>query len=139
MHRDLKPANILLDSNNVNKISDVGLARLVLGILLLQIITAKPPMGLTHHVENAIDKGTFGEILDPAVLDWPMEEALSFAKLGLKCSELRRKDRPDLGQVVLPELNKLRALAEENMPSITFGGSAGPHQLTDKFPPPQFR
>ncbi|XWS73378.1 hypothetical protein CRYUN_Cryun02cG0123200 [Craigia yunnanensis] len=97
-----------------------------LGILLLQIITAKPPMGLTHHVENAIDKGTFGEILDPAVLDWPMEETLNFAKLALKCSELRRKDRPDLGQVVLPELNKLRDLAEENMPFIMLGGSAGP-------------
>ncbi|XVF19100.1 hypothetical protein REPUB_Repub11eG0081100 [Reevesia pubescens] len=97
-----------------------------LGILLLQIITAKPPMGLTHHVENAIEKGTFGEILDSAVPDWPMEEALNFAKLALKCSELRRKDRPDLGQVVLPELNKLRDLAEENMPFITLGGGAGP-------------
>ncbi|XVE71949.1 hypothetical protein DITRI_Ditri10aG0191900 [Diplodiscus trichospermus] len=97
-----------------------------LGILLLQIITAKPPMGLTHHVENAIDNGTFGEILDPAVPDWPMEETLIFAKLALKCAELRRKDRPDLGKVVLPELNKLRDLAEENMPFIRLGGSAGP-------------
>ena len=83
------------------------------GILLLQILTAKPPMGLAHHVENAIEKGTFGEIIDPAVHDWPMEEALNFAKLALKCSEMRRKDRPDLGQVVLPELDKLRDLAEE--------------------------
>ncbi|XP_022731482.1 U-box domain-containing protein 35-like [Durio zibethinus] len=97
-----------------------------LGILLLQTITAKPPMGLAHHVENAIEKGTFAEILDPAVLDWPMEEALILAKLALKCSELRRKDRPDLGQVVLPELNKLRTLAEENTSFITLGGSAGP-------------
>ncbi|KAK6272866.1 hypothetical protein POUND7_009949 [Theobroma cacao] len=97
-----------------------------LGILLLQIITAKPPMGLTHHVEHAIENGSFTGILDPAVLDWPVEEALIFAKLALKCSELRRKDRPDLGQVVLPEFNRLRALGEENMPFITPGGSAGP-------------
>ncbi|XVE98907.1 hypothetical protein REPUB_Repub03eG0149100 [Reevesia pubescens] len=94
-----------------------------LGILLLQIITAKPPMGLTHHVEIAIEEGTFAEILDPHVRDWPVEEALIFAKLALKCSELRRKDRPDLGKVVLPELNRLSDLAEENM---SFGGSAGP-------------
>ncbi|PPR92658.1 hypothetical protein GOBAR_AA28018 [Gossypium barbadense] len=97
-----------------------------LGIMLLQIITAKPPMGLAHRVENAIEEGSFAEILDPAVTDWPLEEALSFAKLALKCAELRRRDRPDLGQVVLPHLNKLRDLAESNMPFMTFGGSAGP-------------
>ncbi|KAE8713833.1 Kinase protein with adenine nucleotide alpha hydrolases-like domain, putative isoform 2 [Hibiscus syriacus] len=80
-----------------------------LGIILLQIITAKPPMGLIHQVENAIENGTFAEILDPAVIDWPVEEALIFAKLALKCSEMRRRDRPDLGKVVLPHLNKLRS------------------------------
>lgn len=89
-----------------------------LGIMLLQIITAKPPMGLTHHVEHAIENGTFPEILDPAVPDWPVEEALIFAKLALNCAELRRKDRPNLGNVVLPELNRLRTLAESNMPTI---------------------
>lgn len=90
-----------------------------LGVMLLQIITAKSPMGLTHHVERAIEKGTFAEMLDPEVHDWPVEEALTFAKLALKCTELRRKDRPDLGTVVLPELNRLRALAEETMPSFS--------------------
>ncbi|CAD5333147.1 unnamed protein product [Arabidopsis thaliana] len=88
------------------------------GIMLLQILTAKPPMGLTHHVEKAIEKGTFAEMLDPAVPDWPFEEALAAAKLALQCAELRRKDRPDLGNIVLLELNKLRDLAEE---SIKFG------------------
>ena len=86
-----------------------------LGIMLLQLITAKSPMGLTHLVERAIKKGTIREILDPAVPDWPVEEVLSFAKMALQCAELRRKDRPDLGKVVLPELNRLRELAEENM------------------------
>ncbi|KAJ9689187.1 hypothetical protein PVL29_014713 [Vitis rotundifolia] len=94
-----------------------------LGIMLLQIITAKPPMGLTHYVERAIEKGTLAEVLDPAVHDWPVEEALKFAKLALQCAELRRKDRPDLGNVVLPELNRLRTLAEENMSSIMLGST----------------
>ncbi|KAF8392767.1 hypothetical protein HHK36_021004 [Tetracentron sinense] len=96
-----------------------------LGIMLLQLITAKPPMGLTHHVQLAIEKGTFTETLDPAVPDWPVEEALCFAKLSLQCAELRRKDRPDLGKVALPELNRLRALAEENMHPIMLDSSAG--------------
>ncbi|KAL9361738.1 hypothetical protein Peur_044523 [Populus x canadensis] len=104
-----------------------------LGILLLQIITAKPPMGLTHHVERAIEKGTFAEMLDPAVLDWPIEEAMNFAKLSLWCAELRRKDRPDLGAVILPELKRLRELAEENMPSVMPGGSTGSSPYHSQF------
>ncbi|CAH2079497.1 unnamed protein product [Thlaspi arvense] len=96
------------------------------GIMLLQILTAKPPMGLTHQVERAIEKGTFTNMLDPDVGDWPIEDALVAAKLALQCAELRRKDRPDLGNVVLPELNRLKNLAEESMPHINFVGSQQP-------------
>ncbi|KAL9227230.1 hypothetical protein vseg_002949 [Gypsophila vaccaria] len=80
------------------------------GILLLQIITAKPPMGLSHQVESSIENGTFSKILDPTVYDWPLEETLTFAKLALKCCELRKRDRPDLSTVVLPKLNQLKEL-----------------------------
>ncbi|OIV93978.1 hypothetical protein TanjilG_05681 [Lupinus angustifolius] len=93
------------------------------GIMLLQIITAKPPMGLTHHVGRAIEKGTFAEMLDPAIEDWPLEHAMHFAKLALQCAEMRKKDRPDLGKVVLPELNKLRDFAEENLPMMMMFGA----------------
>ncbi|XP_045822709.1 U-box domain-containing protein 35 [Trifolium pratense] len=89
-----------------------------LGIMLLQMITAKPPMGLSHHVSKSIEKGTFREMLDPAVEDWPVEHAMHFAKLALQCAEMRRKDRPDLGKVILPELNKLRDFADDNMPMM---------------------
>lgn len=85
-----------------------------LGIILLQLITAKKPMGLSHQVEQAIEEGTFPDILDQTQTDWPVEEALSLAKLALKCCELRKKDRPDLASVVLPELNRLRDLALAN-------------------------
>ena len=44
-----------------------------LGIIFLQLITAKPPMGLTHNVSRAIENGTFQEILDLVVDDWPLE------------------------------------------------------------------
>ncbi|KAF3794598.1 U-box domain-containing protein 35 [Nymphaea thermarum] len=97
-----------------------------LGIMLLQIVTGKPPMGLAHHVDRALDKGTFKEMLDPTVPDWPVEEAITFAKLSLNCAELRRKDRPDLGSVVLPELKKLAAMGEKSMMPYMFVGSATP-------------
>lgn len=81
-----------------------------LGVMLLQIVTAKPPMGLTHHVERALDMGTFPQLLDPSVPDWPLDDVIAYAKLALRCTELRRKDRPDLAKVILPELNRLRRL-----------------------------
>ncbi|KAL3571408.1 hypothetical protein D5086_025312 [Populus alba] len=61
-----------------------------LGILLLQVITAKPPMGLTHIVEQAIENESLKEVLDSDVPDWPIEETLCFAKLALQCAELRQ-------------------------------------------------
>lgn len=97
-----------------------------LGILLLQLVTAKPAMGITHYVSQCIETGEFKEALDPSVPDWSIEDALNFANLALQCAELRRKDRPDLGKVVLPELNRLRALTEENMGQLLIGGSASP-------------
>lgn len=81
-----------------------------LGVMLLQIITGKPPMGVAHLVEEAIDKGKLLEVLDPNVKDWPLEETLSYARLALKCCEMRKRDRPDLRSVILPELNRLRNL-----------------------------
>jgi len=96
------------------------------GIMLLQIITVQPAMGLSHHVRTAIEKGTFEEMLDPAVPDWPVEEALAFAKLALMCAELRKKDRPDLGTVVLPELNRLRDFGSNLESSSGNSYSPGP-------------
>lgn len=95
-----------------------------LGIIFLQLITAKPPMGLTHHVERAIKHDKFTEMLDPTVPDWPVEDALKFAKMALTCSELRRKDRPDLGKTVMPELNRLREMAEDTVQSAWFFSSS---------------
>ncbi|KAK4481976.1 hypothetical protein RD792_012891 [Penstemon davidsonii] len=85
-----------------------------LGVMLLQIITAKAPMGLTHIVESAIENGHFAEVLDQTLKDWPVEEALSYAKLALKCCELRRRDRPDLNSIILPELERLKDLGSKS-------------------------
>ncbi|XP_074570428.1 U-box domain-containing protein 34-like [Curcuma longa] len=83
-----------------------------LGVLLLQMITARGPMGLTRDVALAVERGALAEMLDGSVTDWPAEEAMSFAKLALKCAELRRKDRPDLAKVVVPELSRLSRIGQ---------------------------
>ncbi|CAN8235229.1 unnamed protein product [Cochlearia groenlandica] len=81
------------------------------GVVLLQIITAMPAMGLGHKVEMAIENSKLGDILDPTVTDWPEEETLVLAKLALQCCELRKKDRPDLASVLLPALIRLKEFA----------------------------
>lgn len=87
------------------------------GVVLLQIITAMPAMGLGHRVETAIENNKLSEVLDPKVSDWPEEETLELAKLALQCCEMRKKDRPDLASVLLPALKRLREFArEENEP-----------------------
>ncbi|KAH6781277.1 kinase with adenine nucleotide alpha hydrolases-like domain-containing protein, partial [Perilla frutescens var. frutescens] len=102
-----------------------------LGIILLQLITARPAMGLTHQVKTAIEAGRFMEVLDQRVEGWPVEETLSFAKLALQCSELRRRDRPNLDSTVLPELERLRDAAlsrlehERRLYYFTYSSSRG--------------
>ncbi|WVZ15738.1 hypothetical protein V8G54_013304, partial [Vigna mungo] len=81
-----------------------------LGVVLLQIITGKSPMGLSYLVKKALLSNTLSEVLDPSVTDWPIEATSSFAKLALKCCELRKRDRPDLGTVVLPELYRIKVV-----------------------------
>ncbi|KAK9734114.1 hypothetical protein RND81_04G115800 [Saponaria officinalis] len=102
-----------------------------LGVVLLQILTARPPMGLAHQVDCSIERGTFGDILDPLVPDWPMEEALTLAKIAIQCAEMRRKDRPDLGKEVLAVLNRLRDFADDRSPPFMFyvTASANPSPL----------
>lgn len=98
------------------------------GIMLLQIITAKPPMGLAHHVGRAIEKGTFEEMLDPSIPDWPVKEAQKFAELAIQCAELRKRDRPDLGTVIVPELNRLRDLGRSGDPQSQNGYAYDSHR-----------
>ncbi|XP_058774025.1 U-box domain-containing protein 34-like [Vicia villosa] len=81
-----------------------------LGVMFLQIITGKPPIGVARLVEEAIENDNLAAVLDPNVADWPVEEALSFAKMALKCCEMRKRDRPALATVILPELIRLRDL-----------------------------
>ncbi|CAL4889993.1 unnamed protein product [Urochloa decumbens] len=81
-----------------------------LGVIYLQMVTGKEPMGLAYTVSDALEGGTFADVLDSNVTGWPVPEAQAFAELALKCCEMRRRDRPDLETVVMPELIRLHRL-----------------------------
>ncbi|XP_027190597.1 U-box domain-containing protein 35-like isoform X3 [Cicer arietinum] len=82
------------------------------GLVMLQLLTAKPAIALTHVVEMAIEGGNLTDILDPKAGSWPFQETLDLARLALSCAELRRKDRPDLKDHVLPILERLKEVSD---------------------------
>ncbi|AQK60611.1 Protein kinase protein with adenine nucleotide alpha hydrolase-like domain [Zea mays] len=64
---------------------------------------------------------------DGNVAGWPVPEAQAFAELALKCCEMRRRDRPDLETVVMPELVRLhRVVSPSEYPSSS---SSLPHSM----------
>ncbi|XP_047153096.1 U-box domain-containing protein 52-like [Vigna umbellata] len=82
------------------------------GMVILQLLTAKPAIALAHKVETAIEGGNLTDILDPEAGAWPFKETLDLALLGMSCAELRRRDRPDLKDQVLPILDRLKEVAD---------------------------
>ncbi|KAK3026438.1 hypothetical protein RJ639_041450 [Escallonia herrerae] len=82
------------------------------GIVILQLLTAKPALAVAHLVQTAIDEDRLKEILDPEAGEWPIEETKELAILGLGCAELRRRDRPDLKDQVLPTLERFKEVAD---------------------------
>ncbi|KAK7322455.1 hypothetical protein VNO77_25836 [Canavalia gladiata] len=82
------------------------------GMVIFQLLTSKPAIALAHKVETAIDNGNLTDILDPEAGIWPFQETLELARLGLSCAELRRRDRPDLKDHVLPTLERLKEVAD---------------------------
>ncbi|KAL6641458.1 hypothetical protein ACP70R_019639 [Stipagrostis hirtigluma subsp. patula] len=82
-----------------------------LGMVLLQLLTAKSPVGLVDIVEQAVEEDRLVDILDQRAGKWPVQEARELAQLGLSCLEMRSKDRPDLKSKVLVELERLNNIA----------------------------
>jgi len=93
-----------------------------LGMLLLQMIAGKSmhDVDIQDIVENAVESGN-ASFVDEAAGEWPFACAMAFAKLGLQCTEARKKKRPDLEAEILPALNNLchqyKASAAEDTPT----------------------
>ncbi|KAG2278357.1 hypothetical protein Bca4012_041319 [Brassica carinata] len=98
-----------------------------LGVVILQLITAKPAIAITHMVEEAIgDDPEFMGLLDVKAGAWPISETRELAALGLWCTEMRRRDRPDLKDQIIPALERLRKVVDKAQNSITRTPSGPP-------------
>ncbi|RCV43787.1 hypothetical protein SETIT_9G321600v2 [Setaria italica] len=101
-------------SGQVSAKSDVY----ALGMVFLQLLTAKSPMGLADTVERAVAQRRLVDILDQRAGKWPVKAAYELAQLGLSCLEMRSKDRPDLKSNVLVVLERLNNIATTACDSV---------------------
>eukprot|EP00898_Chlorokybus_atmophyticus_P003753 jgi/Chlat1/4379/Chrsp29S04519 len=77
------------------------------GIVLLEMLTGKPPLNLYGLVSDALREGQLYKIADSKPEPWPERIAEELADLAIKCASLDRHCRPDLAQEVLPTLERL--------------------------------
>ncbi|XP_043722973.1 U-box domain-containing protein 35-like [Telopea speciosissima] len=96
------------------------------GMVILQLLTAKPAIALTRFVKKALDNGHLMTILDSEAGNWPVKETQELAALGLSCTELRHCDRPDLKARILPVLEKLKGIGERARDSMPRAPSSPP-------------
>ncbi|KAG0476187.1 hypothetical protein HPP92_012618 [Vanilla planifolia] len=75
-----------------------------LGVFLLQLITAAPPMGLVQKVRRAVDVCKIRAVADANLSAGPVEGLTELANLALSCTEIVAKDRTDLVSIVIPAL-----------------------------------
>ncbi|KAJ1693739.1 hypothetical protein LUZ63_010437 [Rhynchospora breviuscula] len=66
------------------------------GIIILRLLTGKPPLNIAGQVQDAMRNGILLSVIDKSAGSWPYEQAKELAKIALRCTELSRSQRPDL-------------------------------------------
>ncbi|XP_043720102.1 U-box domain-containing protein 33-like [Telopea speciosissima] len=88
------------------------------GIIILQLLTGRPPLGLTNEVRRALLSGKLTSILDTSAGEWPTFLAERLVDVGLQCCELNSRDRPELTPTMVRELDQLHVPDELPVPSF---------------------
>ncbi|MCL7048813.1 hypothetical protein MKW94_013074 [Papaver nudicaule] len=88
------------------------------GVMLLQLVTGKPPVGLVSEVRRAVLCGRMVSILDHSAGEWPTYIARRLVELGLHCCEMNSRDRPELTPALVRELERLPLAEDRPIPSF---------------------
>jgi len=81
------------------------------GIVVLRLLTGKPPVGIKKIVEDAMMKGDLHSVVDSTAGEWPDVHVQQLAHLALSCMELSRRCRPDLSGEVWRVVEAMRDAA----------------------------
>ncbi|GLU24281.1 hypothetical protein SLE2022_402290 [Rubroshorea leprosula] len=80
------------------------------GMVLLQLLTGRPVMGVLKDVKCALENGHLNMLLDASAGDWPLAQAQQLAYLALRCCKKNPLNRPDL-------VSEIRTVLEPMMDS----------------------
>ncbi|KAG0447612.1 hypothetical protein HPP92_028241 [Vanilla planifolia] len=86
------------------------------GIIVLQLLTGKTPIGLASEVRRAVLSNQLSALLDKTAGKWPLDVAEKLAEFGLKCCEMNGYDRPELTPALVREFEQLRTRQEKPVP-----------------------
>lgn len=87
------------------------------GIVVLRLLTGRPPVGIKKLVEDAIEQNDLNSIVDTSAGEWPDAHVHQLAHLALRCTELSRRCRPDLSGEVWRAVETMRDAAASSLPS----------------------
>lgn len=88
------------------------------GLIVLQLLTGRPPLGLLSDVRRAVSSGKMDNIVDSSAGEWSMMVVKRLVELSLQCCELQARNRPDVTPTLVKELEQLHALEERPVPSF---------------------
>lgn len=103
------------------------------GIVLLQLLTGRPALGMVKDVKCALERGNFNALLDLGAGEWPLEEAKTLAHLALRCCVDKRDDRPDLVSQVWSVIELMKESCTSKL------DSKGPGRIPSHFVCPIFQ
>lgn len=91
------------------------------GIIILRLLTGRPALGIGREVQEALDKGSLHEMIDPSAGDWPFVQAKQLAHLGVRCCKMSRKSRPDLMGEAWRVIEPMTKVASLSLSPSSFG------------------
>ncbi|XP_065866085.1 U-box domain-containing protein 33-like isoform X2 [Euphorbia lathyris] len=88
------------------------------GVIILQLLTGRPIVGLINEVRRSMFYGKLASILDSSAGEWPIVVARRLADLGLQFCELSSRERPELTPALVRELEQLHVSEERPVPTF---------------------
>lgn len=88
------------------------------GVIILQLLTGRPPVGLASEVRKAVACDKLASVLEFSAGEWPTHVSSRLVDLALKCCESNSRDRPELKPTLVRELEQLHVSEEQPVPSF---------------------